>query len=205
MQGRNSSVFLVADKIEGFKKKISLWKRRVKDKRLDMFPLLSKSLKSAPHVDISEQIIQHLAQLSQKFDYYFPEDPQSGNLWILNPFAVNSAVEDVALPIELENKLIELSEGSTLKLKYQEVDLTSFWIHSSKEYPSLSECATKFLLPFTTTYLCESGFSTVTVTKLKAYNSLKMDTLNATLCVSLSSIKPRLDLIMSNMQAQVLH
>ena len=75
MQGRNSSVFLVADKIEGFKKKISLWKRRVKDKRLDMFPLLSESLEFAPHVDISEQIIQHLAQLSQKFDYYFPEDP----------------------------------------------------------------------------------------------------------------------------------
>ena len=31
MQGRNSSVFLVADKIEGFKKKISLWRRRVND------------------------------------------------------------------------------------------------------------------------------------------------------------------------------
>ena len=205
MQGRNSSVFLVADKIEGFKKKISLWKKRVKDKRLDMFPLLSENLKSAPHVDISEQIIQHLAQLSQKFDYYFPEDPRPGNLWILNPFAVNSAAEDVALPVELENKLVELSEDSALKLKYQEVDFTSFWIHSSKEYPSLSERATKFLLPFTTTYLCESGFSTVTVTKSKARNSLKMDTLNATLRVSLSPIKPRLDLIMSNMQAQVSH
>ena len=29
MQGRSSSLFLVADKIEGFKKKIDLWKKRV--------------------------------------------------------------------------------------------------------------------------------------------------------------------------------
>ena len=164
-----------------------------------MSPLLCENLESVLHVDISEQIMQHLAQLSQKFDYYFPEDPRPGNLWILNPFAVNSAAEDVALPVELENELVKLSEDRTLKLLYQEVDFTSFWIHSSKEYPSLSERATKFLLPFTTTYLCESGFSTVTVTKSKARNSLKMDTLNASLRVSLSPIKPRLDLIMSNM------
>ena len=111
----------------------------------------------------------------------------------------------MALPVELANELVELSEDSALKLKYQEVDLTSFWIHSSKEYPLLSERATKFLLPFTSTYLCESGFSTATVTKTKTRNSLKMDTLNATFRVNLSPIKPRLDLIMSNMQAQVLH
>jgi len=32
MQDRNSLAFLVADKVEEFKKKISLWKKRVKDK-----------------------------------------------------------------------------------------------------------------------------------------------------------------------------
>ena len=56
----------------------------------------------------------------------------------------------MALPVELENELVKLFEDRTLKLLYQEVDLTSFWIHSSKKYPSLSERATKFLLPFTT-------------------------------------------------------
>ena len=162
----------------------------MKDKQLDMFPLLSENVESAHHADISEQIIHHLAQLSQKFDYYFPEDPRPGNLWILNPFAVDSAASDVALPVELENELVELSEDRALKLKYQEVDLTLFWIHSSKEYPLLSEHATKFLLPFTTTYLCESSLFTVTVTKSKAQNSLKMDTLNTTLHVSLSPIQP---------------
>ena len=126
MQGKSSSLFLVVDKIEGFKKKIDLWKKRVNNLWYEMFPLLCKNIKTSPHVDISEQIIQHLTQLSHKFDSYFPEDPRPGNLWTLDPFTVNSATEDVALPLKLENELIELSKDSSLKLRYQEVDLSSF-------------------------------------------------------------------------------
>ena len=74
-------------------------------------------------MDICEQIIQHLTQLSHKFNSYFPVDPRPENLWILDPFTVNSATEDVALPSKRENGLIELSED---KLRYQEVDLSSF-------------------------------------------------------------------------------
>jgi len=51
---------------------------------------------------ISEPVVEHFTQLSHKFNYYFPEDPRPGNLWILNPFAVNSASEKVALSTELE-------------------------------------------------------------------------------------------------------
>jgi len=47
------------------------------------------------------------------------------------------------------------------------------------------------------TYLCESGISTLTLTKSKTRNILKTDTLNATLRVSLSPVKPRLDQIIS--------
>ena len=82
-----------------------------------MFPLLRENFKTS-HVDISEQVIQHLTQLSHKFVSYFPENPRLGNLWILDPFTVNSATEDVALPLKLENKLIEFSEDSDLKLRY---------------------------------------------------------------------------------------
>ena len=54
-----------------------------------MFPLLNENFEASPHVGISEIIIQHLSQLSIKFDLYFPEDPRPGNLWIQNPFSVN--------------------------------------------------------------------------------------------------------------------
>ena len=64
--------------------------------------------------------------MSHKFDSYFPEDSRPRNLWTLDLFTVNSATEDVALPLKLENELIELSDDSSLKLQYQEVDLPSF-------------------------------------------------------------------------------
>ena len=72
--------------------------------------------------------------MSFKFDLYFPEDPRPGNLWILNSFTVDSAKEDIALPLELENELINLSEDSTLKLQHEEVNLSTFWIKAGKEY-----------------------------------------------------------------------
>ena len=48
MKGRNSSLFLVADKIEGFKKKIGFWKKKVSNNWYEMFPLLSKNFKAPP-------------------------------------------------------------------------------------------------------------------------------------------------------------
>jgi len=44
MQGRNSSICLVADKMETFKARLSPLEERVKDKRLDISPLLSEKL-----------------------------------------------------------------------------------------------------------------------------------------------------------------
>ncbi len=136
MQGRNSTVFLVSDKIEGFKKKLILWNRRVKEGRCDMFPHLSETLEASSHVNIASVITQHLSQLSQKFADYFPEDPRHGNLWILDPFSVDPASEDMALSTVLENELMELSADSSLKLQLSQVDPASFWLLTASEYPS---------------------------------------------------------------------
>ena len=87
MQGRNSSLFLVADKIEGFKKKRGFWKKKVSNKRYEMFPLLIENFKASLHVDITEITIQHPSQLSIKFDLYFPEDLQQCRMIHLATFA----------------------------------------------------------------------------------------------------------------------
>jgi len=86
-----------------------------------MFPLLSEKFESTPHVDISEPVVQHLTQLSHKLDYYFPEDPRPGNLWILNPFAVNSTAEEVLCPRNLRiNSLSSLKTAvSSFDIKKQ--------------------------------------------------------------------------------------
>ena len=94
---------------------------------------------------------------------------------------MDTASEDMALSTVMENELTELSDGS-LMLQLTQVDLASFWMLAASQYPSLSKWAIKFLLPFTTTYLCESEVSIVTIPKSKARNKLKA-TRNATLHV----------------------
>ncbi|XP_023813414.1 SCAN domain-containing protein 3-like [Oryzias latipes] len=204
LQGRNSNIFFVADKVQAFQKKLSLWSKRAHEERLDMFPLLSDILESSPQVKISHSVSQHLSHLANKFAEYFPEDPREGHMWVVDPFSVDPTENDVALPSHLESQLLEVSTDSTLKGQWGKLDLGSFWIVVSKEYPLLALRAFKVLLPFTTTYLCESGFSTVATTKTKARSRLRAS-LEATLRVSLSPIPPRLDLIMSKRQAQVSH
>jgi len=165
---------------------------------------LSDILENSPLVKISDLLSQHLSQLAVKFDDYFPEDPREGHMWIMDPFSVDPIKNDVALPSHLESQLLEVATDSIFKLQWGKLDLGSFWIAVSKEYPCLALRAVKLLLAFTTTYLCESGFSIVATTKTEARNRLKA-TLQAALRVSLSPIPPRLDLIMSVKQGQVPH
>uniref|UniRef100_A0A3B3SP63 BED-type domain-containing protein n=1 Tax=Paramormyrops kingsleyae TaxID=1676925 RepID=A0A3B3SP63_9TELE len=169
IQGKNSNIFLVADKIEGFKRKLSLWAKRVQEERMEMF---WKTL----HMWLAEKFVEN-----------FPDDTSGGNMWMLDPFSVDPQADDIVLPTELEEQLMELSADNT-----------------SKEYPGLALTAVQFLLTITTKYLCESGFSTVTTTKTKARNGL-MASLEAYLRVSLSSIPPRLDLLVSQRQTQASH
>ena len=56
----------------------------------------------------------------------------------------------------------------------------------------------KVLLPFVTTYLCEQGFSALTVIKTKARNRLEPD---HDMRIALSKIEPRIeDIINKKMQ-----
>uniref|UniRef100_A0A672FW69 HAT C-terminal dimerisation domain-containing protein n=1 Tax=Salarias fasciatus TaxID=181472 RepID=A0A672FW69_SALFA len=145
-----------------------------------------------------------LSQLSEEFAGYFPEDPREGHMWVVDPFSVDLTENDVTLPSHLESQLLDVSTDTTLKREWGKLNLGSFWIVVSKQYPCLAQKALKLLLPFTTTYLCESGFSIVATTKTKSRNRLRAS-LEATLRVSLSPIPPRLDLIRSERQAQASH
>ena len=62
--------------------------------------------------------------------------------------------------------------------------------------------AIKTPLPFSSTYLCEVGFSTMTYLKGKCRNALSV---HAPLRVALSSIEPQVDKQIEKKQAQTLH
>src|SRR6218665_396926 len=87
------------------------------------------------------------------------------------------------LSSEYESKLIEISFDRSQSFKL--LDLES-WLHILYEYTIglLSKRAVNVLLPFTTTYLCESGFSAMTAMKTKYRNSLHACARFATLFVA---------------------
>jgi len=78
--------------------------------------------------------------------------------WIRYPFDIE--MSDLA-GCELE-ELAELSCDRTLKIQFRKKSLSAFWLNVSTEYPLLSDKAVNILLPFATTYLCETAFSALT-------------------------------------------
>ena len=58
------------------------------------------------------------------------------------------------------------------------------------EYPNLHEIAIRFLLCFSTTYICEIAFSAMTVLKTKQRNRLQ---LSDCLRLAVTSIHPRIN------------
>ncbi|XP_076352668.1 zinc finger BED domain-containing protein 5-like [Tachypleus tridentatus] len=104
--------------------------------------------------------IEYVKFLSdERLDKYFPSISLEEYDWIRNPF-VESLNVDFSLTDEEE--LAGISNDRTLRMKHTELDLDSFWILTAKEYPSISNKALRILLQFSTSYLCEIGFSTMT-------------------------------------------
>jgi hypothetical protein len=53
-------------------------------------------------------------------------------------------------------------------------NIQRFWIEVQNKYPSLADVALKVFILFSTTYLCENGFSIMTTIKNKIRNLLEI-------------------------------
>ena len=127
MQGKGHNIFEQYDKINAFKKKISVWVSHVSKNRLDMFPNTcqeGQQLDTAGKSELKKTIMAHLSKLLEQFNDYFPEKQRDDD-WIRDPFGVN--VESVTLPSNEESQLVELSCDRTLQRKFTEVSLSLFW------------------------------------------------------------------------------
>lgn len=187
LQGRNITIFNVRDKIASFNKKLQFWISQVEQNNFDCFPTLDEFLieiNSKVDDKASKVILEHLHNLQSSLLQYFPKSPED-NSWIKKPFVVTS--KPVGFSANDYENLIDLITDSGLKQKYNELPLNDFWLNLTEEYSNLSKLAVHVLLPFTTTYLCEAGFSYYAATKSKYRNRL-----NATpdIRIQLSNIEP---------------
>ena len=143
--------------------------------------------KSSINTELIFRDIQlHLELLSEHFQKYCMKETYENFDWELNPFVASNT----ELSGRAEEELAELSRDRRLMMSFNHTALASFWLSIADEYPFLSKKATTILLPFATTYMCETAFSALTNTKTKYRSRLTVD---SDLQVCLSQIPPRDD------------
>ena len=110
---------------------------------------------------LKEWIRNHLIILQQKLSQYFPDLNIFHCDWVKNPFNKSAIKAAHFVDLVAQEQLLELSMDRSLQLKHNKMDLGSFWITAQHDYPDISTRAFHVLLPFATTYLCESAFSSL--------------------------------------------
>ena len=201
LQGRDANILLSQNKITAFIKKLNIWKARISDNVVDMFPVLCDYIANKPLIDkelIFSDTQPHLELLSEHFKKYFLKETYDNFGCILNPFVV--AKTDLSGCEEEE--LAELSSDRTLMISFNQRALASFWLGVVDEYSLLSQKATKILLPFATTYICETAFLALTNMKTKYRSRLAVE---SDLRVCLSEMAPRIDKLCSQKQLHPSH
>ena len=94
---------------------------------------------------------------------YFPNLPNTPFALARSLFTIKA--EDV--PKNAQEEFIELITSDAAKTDFSSMSGTKFWIKSLQSYPVVSEIALRMILPFPTTYLCETSFSSFSVIKSK--------------------------------------
>ena len=112
----------------------------------------------------------HLTSLQGRIDHYFSTLSIEDYDWVRNPFLEILSREGI-FTLREEEELTDIRHDKTLKLKHRDSNLDSFWVSIENEYPTIAIKAIKILLLFSTTYLCELGFSSLTNIKRSKGNA----------------------------------
>ncbi|XP_046976463.1 SCAN domain-containing protein 3-like [Vanessa cardui] len=198
-----SNIFAYEDKIRAFIAKIELWINKIERKNFSAFDTLNQII-DGQGADIKEEIqknvMLHLTNLKSEFNRYFPDcEDKSIQKLIRNPFIVNvSEVSD-----EIQEEVIEMQHDTNLKDTFESgINLEDYWSQKAISFPKLRDIAIRYLTLFSSTYLCEQGFSTLLIIKNKHRNRLDA---TADMRLALSSTEPRIPKLVKSMQVQKSH
>ena len=196
MQGKGKDIIQFVGLTKAFVEKLGNWRRKVASGNLDMFHTFACI--SDVDDEIRDEVADHLGTLQTEFKSYFPELSRDAFTLVRNPFRVDiEQVDD-----ELQDELIDLRNDSGCRDLFEDVPVTEFWIQVSSSYPQISKNCLMKLLPFTTTWLCESAFSSLLNIKSKPRNRLDVA---ADIRCALSSTAPRIKSLVDKLQQQPSH
>ncbi|KAF2356296.1 hypothetical protein FHG87_012948 [Trinorchestia longiramus] len=203
LQGRNTNIIAHSDVIRAFTEKIHLWKRKVEVGNFSSFSHLNELLSEKRNIeqyDVTKEVLSHLHSLAEEFMHYFPDVSMENSLWTLVQNLFNT---DVELLLEsLQEEAIDLKCDSSAKRDFETMKLEEFWVKYLRMYPKVGEKTLRVILPFSSTYLCEAGFSALVVLKTKQRNRLDVEN---DLRRALSSFNPRISDLVRKKQQHLSH
>uniref|UniRef100_A0A8C5PY01 Uncharacterized protein n=1 Tax=Leptobrachium leishanense TaxID=445787 RepID=A0A8C5PY01_9ANUR len=174
LQGPNATCLDLSEKVRSFQMKFQLWQKKLDNNNIYIITMI---------ISVKE----HLHMLEDEISLYFPNVLDTPFALARSPFTVK--VEDV--PETAQEEFIELINNDASR---KQIHLQS--------YPVLSETVLRLLLPFPTTYLCETGFSSLLVIKSKCRSRLVVED---DLQYALAKTAPRISDLVRRKQSQPSH
>ena len=200
LQGKDKHLPQVTDKITSFTRKLAMWGRKLDEGNTDSFENLHELVDTTVYdaTSVIPHIQQHISSLLGFFKKYFPENSSQYD-WVRDPF---NAPAPTGFSSAEEDQFIDMTSDSTLRLRFTSQTLSEFWLSVEREYPLLGQRAMGILLPFATSYLCETGFSAVAALKTKYRSQLNIE---QELRVTVSCFKPRFEKLCTAKRAHCSH
>ena len=117
-----------------------------------------------------------------------------------NPFS--PAMDIATVPEKVLDKLLDLRNDSAGREMFMEKSVSQFWCTMMRSYPKVSTEAFRAIVPFASTYLCETGFSAFVHIKSKARNQLNVEN---DLRLAISKTQLHISKLTSDIQQQKSH
>jgi hypothetical protein len=202
LQGRETTIVQHSDALKAFIDKLGLWERKVERSDISAFHRLTEVLSEEPlSTGLQQEIGELMSAMKKEFQMYFPEfqgDEELQTRLARNPFRCD--VDNV--PDSMQEEFLDLINNSAAKDEFQILNISDFWSKFLPVYPLVCAFALKVLIPFSSTYLCESAFSSLVNVKSKFRNRLDAE---ADMRCALSKTVPRITDIVSKKQLHPSH
>ena len=93
MQGKQTNLITLSDKVSAFMKKLDLWKKRILEGNFDMFDTLYEFTEKQENAHINKPkllnlISGHIQSLLDQFNFNFDLNVQNSS-WVSSPFLAN--------------------------------------------------------------------------------------------------------------------
>ena len=206
LQGKETNLIHCQEKLSAFSMKLTLWHSKLQNKNFAPFPHLNAFL-DENELNVNEGILEvmacHISILREEIRHYFPdlEDFERYCRFVSDPFG--TSVGDLpSQDILLQEQFIDLVNDGNARRLFSEKSCSDFWIEMAQSYPDISKMALKVLIPFPTTYECESAFSALLAIKPKARN--RLDAIHD-MRVALSTTEPNIAELVTKKQLHPSH